>query len=170
MKINCQEEHKCCTTKPKRMLNSPTSSTQTKTTKNEKCRLCKNRNCYILQPKADHQGSKITSGDFKWIGPHEVENVLPNEKYIVGKIITSKTQNLNRIGLRKNTTGTLLEDNSTNGKIRTDDSNVISQNNMYSIVGEAESDPSVLEHRKTYRDPIRLEDTKKLRFSHSKEY
>ena len=31
-----------------------------------------------LQPKADHQGSKIPFTDFRWIGPYIMENVLPN--------------------------------------------------------------------------------------------
>ena len=33
---------------------------------------------YILQPKADHQGSKIPLTDFRWIGPYFIEKVLPN--------------------------------------------------------------------------------------------
>ena len=32
--------------------------------------------CYILQPKADHQGSKIPFRDFRWIGPYVVEKVV----------------------------------------------------------------------------------------------
>ena len=39
--------------------------------------------CYIQQPKADHQGSKIPFRDFRWIGPYLVENVLPNNNYMV---------------------------------------------------------------------------------------
>ena len=46
--------------------------------------------CYILQPKADHQGSKIPFGIFRWIGPYVVEKVLPNENYIVCKINANK--------------------------------------------------------------------------------
>ena len=33
---------------------------------------------FILQPKADHQGSKIPFTDFRWIGPYTIEKVLPN--------------------------------------------------------------------------------------------
>ena len=33
---------------------------------------------FILQPKADHQGSKIPFTDFRWIGPYIIEKVLPN--------------------------------------------------------------------------------------------
>ena len=32
---------------------------------------------FILQPKADHQGSKIPFTDFRWIGPYIIEKVLP---------------------------------------------------------------------------------------------
>ena len=31
---------------------------------------------YILQPKADHQGSKIPFAEFRWIGPYIIEKVL----------------------------------------------------------------------------------------------
>ena len=57
--------------------------------------------CYILQPKADHQGSKIPFRDFRWIGPYLVEKVLPNNKYFVQKPKTNKTQILHRIRIRK---------------------------------------------------------------------
>ena len=33
--------------------------------------------CFILQPKANHQGSKIPFRDFHWIGPYLVEKDLP---------------------------------------------------------------------------------------------
>ena len=56
--------------------------------------------CFILQPKADHQGSKIPFRDFRWIGLYIVEKVLPNNNYIVRKLNTNKTQILHRIRLR----------------------------------------------------------------------
>ena len=48
--------------------------------------------CFILQPLADHQGSKIPSWEFRWIGPYVIEKVLPNENYIVRKLNSNKTQ------------------------------------------------------------------------------
>ena len=51
---------------------------------------------YILQPKADHQGSKIPFTEFRWIGPYFIEKVLPNNYYLVRKIGTNKTQVLHR--------------------------------------------------------------------------
>ena len=56
---------------------------------------------YILQSKADHQGSKIPFTDFRWIGPYIVEKVLTNNNYVVRKIGTNKTQILHRMRLRQ---------------------------------------------------------------------
>ena len=56
---------------------------------------------FILQPKADHQGSKIPCTDFRWIGPYIIEKVLPNKKHLVRKIGTNRTQILHRMRLRQ---------------------------------------------------------------------
>ena len=56
---------------------------------------------YILQAKADHQGSKIPFTGFRWIGPCIIEKVLPNNIYVVRKIGTNKTQILHRMKLRQ---------------------------------------------------------------------
>ena len=56
---------------------------------------------YILQPKADHQGSKIPFTDFPWIGPYIIEKVLPNIFYLMCKIGTNKTQALHQRSLRQ---------------------------------------------------------------------
>ena len=56
---------------------------------------------FILQLKADHQGSKIPFTDFRWIGPYIIEKVLPNNNYLVRKIGTNKTQILHRMRLRQ---------------------------------------------------------------------
>ena len=56
---------------------------------------------YILQPKADHQGSKIPSTEFRWFGPYFIEKVLPNKSYLVRKICTNKTQELHRMRTRQ---------------------------------------------------------------------
>ena len=58
---------------------------------------------YILQPKADHQGSKIPFTEFRWVGPYIVEKVLPNNNYLVRKIGTNKTQLLHRMRMRQST-------------------------------------------------------------------
>ena len=56
---------------------------------------------YILQPKADHQGRKISSTGFRWIGPYIIEKVLPNNNYVVRKIGNNKTHILHRMRLRQ---------------------------------------------------------------------
>ena len=57
--------------------------------------------CYILNPKADTQATKIPFRGFRWQGPYKVEKVLPNNNYIVRRLGTNKTQLLHRIRLRK---------------------------------------------------------------------
>ena len=56
---------------------------------------------YILQPKAEHQGSKIPFTEFRWMGSYIVEKVLPNNNYLVRKIGTDKTQVLHRMQMRQ---------------------------------------------------------------------
>ena len=56
---------------------------------------------YVLQPKADHQGSKIPFTEFRWTGPYIIEKVLPNYNYLVRKIGTNKTQVLHRMRMRQ---------------------------------------------------------------------
>ena len=66
--------------------------------------------CFVLQPKADHQGPKTAIRDFRWTGPYLVEKILSNKNYIVRKINTNKTQILHRIRLRKYNPEKPLED------------------------------------------------------------
>ena len=56
---------------------------------------------YVLQPKADHQGSEIPFTEFRWIGPYIIEKVLPNNNYLVRKIGSNKTQVLHRTRMRQ---------------------------------------------------------------------
>ena len=56
---------------------------------------------FILQPRADHQGSKIPFLDFRWVGPYFIEKVLPNNNYLVRKIGTNNTELLLRMRLRQ---------------------------------------------------------------------
>ena len=94
--------------------------------------------CFILQPKADHQGSKILFRDFRWIGPYIVEKVLPNNNYIVRNITTNKTQILHRIRLRKYNPEKPPEDNYQETQWQTDDNIVVPQDDLYTIAWEAE--------------------------------
>ena len=56
---------------------------------------------YILQPKADHQGTKFPFTEFWWICPYIIEKVLPNNNYFVRKISTNKTHVLHRMRMRQ---------------------------------------------------------------------
>ena len=47
---------------------------------------------YVLQPKPDHQSSKIPFTELRWIGPYISEKVLPSNNYLLRKIGTNKTQ------------------------------------------------------------------------------
>ena len=67
--------------------------------------------CYILNPKADTQATKIPFREFRWIGPYKVEKGLPNNNYIVRRLGTNKTQLLHRIRLRKFIPSAPLADN-----------------------------------------------------------
>ena len=49
----------------------------------------------------DHQGINIPATDFRWIGPFIIEEVLPNNNYLVRKIGTNKTQVLHQKRLRQ---------------------------------------------------------------------
>ena len=65
---------------------------------------------FILQPKADHQGSKVPFTDFRWIGPYIIEKVLSNNNYLVRKIGTNITQILHLMRLRQVTPRQPLSD------------------------------------------------------------
>ena len=65
---------------------------------------------YILQPKADHQGTKIPFTEFRWVGPYIIARVLPNNNYVVRKIGTHRTQTLHRMRIRPFQPRTPLQD------------------------------------------------------------
>ena len=66
--------------------------------------------CYILNPKADTQATKIPFREIRWCGPYKVEKVLPYNNYIVRRLGTNKTQLIHRIRLRKFTPQASLAD------------------------------------------------------------
>ena len=96
--------------------------------------------CFVLQPLADHQGSKIPFREFRWIGPYVIEKVLPNKNYIVRKLSSNKTQILHRIRLRKYTPNKELRDVRPEGNLQADVDIVISQDELYIISWETEFD------------------------------
>ena len=100
--------------------------------------LKQNDYCFILQPIADHQGSKIPFREYRWTGPYIVEKVLPKENYIVRKLNSNKTQILHRIRLRKYEPNTVLQDIRQEGNLQPDDGIVIPQDDLYVITWETE--------------------------------
>ena len=97
--------------------------------------LKENDYCFVLQPKADHQGSKIPFRDYRWVGPFIVQKVLPNENYIVRRINTNKTQILHRIRLEKIVPNQPLENNF---REQPDEEIIIPQDDLYVITWETD--------------------------------
>ena len=93
---------------------------------------------FVLQPKADHQGSKIPLRDYRWVGPFIVQKVLPNENYIVRRINTNKTQILHRIRPKKFVPNQPLEDNFLEQRLQPDEEIVIPQDDLYIITWETD--------------------------------
>ena len=92
--------------------------------------------CFVLQPKADHQGSKVPFKDYRWVGPFIVQKTLPNENYIVRRLNTNKTQILHRIRLKKFVPNQPLEDNFREQRLQPDDEIIIPQDDLYVITWE----------------------------------
>ena len=101
--------------------------------------------CFVLQPKADSQGSKIPFRDFRWIGPFVVQKTLPNNNYIVRRLNTNKTQILHRIRLKKFVPNTPLEDKCEEEKLQPDEEIVIPQDDLYTISWEADFEYELFE-------------------------
>ena len=95
--------------------------------------LKENGYCFVLQPKADHQGSKIPIRDYRWVGIFIIQKVLPNENYIVRRINTNKTQILHRIRLEKFVPDQPLEDNFREQRLQPDEEIVVPQDDLYTI-------------------------------------
>ena len=91
-----------------------------------------------LQPKADQHRSKNPFGDFRWISPYVVEDVLPKENYIFNKSNTNKTKVLHRIRIRKYNTDRPLyqKDIYTNAKVGTYDNTFIPETICAISLGE----------------------------------
>ena len=82
-----------------------TSKTELNTTKRPTLQSSKEADLvYVLQPKADHQGSKILFHGILvdwWIGLYNIESFLPINLYLVRKIGTNKMQVLQRMRMRQ---------------------------------------------------------------------
>ena len=121
---------------------------------------------FILQPKADSQGSKIPFTDFRWIGPYIIEKVLPNNNFLVRKIGTNKTQLFHRMRLRHFTPCQPLSDIPvTQNEWQPDPEVVITHDDIYGRAWECEYDEPMFDsdynklappvHPKVQYDPNR---------------
>ena len=87
--------------------------------------------CFILNPKADTQATKIPFREFRWVGPYKIEKVLPNNNYIVRRLGTNNTQLLHRIRLRKYTPQAPLADNFVRETDWQKEDTLVSQDDLY---------------------------------------
>ena len=87
--------------------------------------------CFILNPKADTQATKIPFREFRWVGPYKVEKVLPNNNYIVRRLGTNKTQLLHRIRLRIYIPQAPLADNFVRETEWQKEDTIIAQDDLY---------------------------------------
>ena len=65
---------------------------------------------FVLQPKADYQGTNILFTENRSIGPKFIQKKLPNSQNLVCKVGTNKTQVLHRLQLRPFAAGQPLPD------------------------------------------------------------
>ena len=89
--------------------------------------------CFVLQPKADCQASKIPIREHRWISPFVVQTVLSNDNYIVRRLNTNKTQILHRIRLKKFVPNAPLEDKYDGEKQQPDNEIEIPHEDLYTI-------------------------------------
>ena len=106
--------------------------------------------CFVLQPKADSQASKIPFREYKWISPFVVQTVLSNDNYIVRRLNTNKTQILHRNSLKKFVPNAPLEDKYDGEKLQPDNEIVIPQDDLYTISWELDFEYELFEPRKDH--------------------
>ena len=104
--------------------------------------------CFVLQPKADNQASKIPFREYRWVGPFVVQTVLSNDNYIVRRLNTNKTQILHRIRLKKFVPNAPLEDKYDGEKLQPDNEIVVPQDDLYTISWEVDFEYELFEPRK----------------------
>ena len=101
---------------------------------------------FILQPKADQQGSKIPFTVFRWFGPYIIVKVLPNINSLVRKVGTNKTQILHRMRLRQFTPRQPIPDTPvTQREWQPDPEVIIKQDDLYARAWECEYDKPIFD-------------------------
>ena len=100
--------------------------------------LKQNECCFVLQPKVDHQGSKIPFRDYRWVGPFILQKMLPKENYIVRRLNTNITQILHRIRLKKFVPNLPPVDSYREERLQPDEEIIIQQDDLYIIMWETD--------------------------------
>ena len=100
--------------------------------------LKENDYCFVLQPKVDHQGSKLSFRDYRWVGPFLLQKILAYEIYIVCRLITNKTQILHRTRLKKFVQHQQLGDGYREEKLQPDQEIINEQDDFCKITWETD--------------------------------
>ena len=96
---------------------------------------------YVLEHKAGHQGTKISSTEFWWIAPDIIEKALPNINFLVCKTGTDKTQALHRMTLLQFTPKQPIPDvQMTPRKWKCDPENTLTHDDLYTRAWECENE------------------------------
>ena len=102
---------------------------------------------YVVQPKADHRGSKNPFTEFRWIGSYIVEKALPNNNYLARKLGTNKTQILHRMKLRLFTPRQPIPDVQTTAQEwKPDPEVIIEHDDLYARAWESEYETPIFDH------------------------
>ena len=104
--------------------------------------------CFVLQPKAVSQASKVPFREYRWIGPFVVQTVLSNNNYIVRQLNTNKTQILYCIRLKKFVPNAPLEEKYDGEKLQPENEIVKPQDNLYTISWKVDFEYELFEPRK----------------------
>ena len=103
------------------------------------CQLSTNDYVFVLHPKAASQSTKLPFSEFMWTGPFIIVKRLPNNNYVVRRLMTNKTQTLHRIRLRLYPTDQQLPDINTQQENFQPDKEVqITNDDLYAMAWETD--------------------------------
>ena len=102
---------------------------------------------YVLQSKADHQGSEISFTYFHWFGSYIVERPLSNINCLVCKNGTGRTQILHRMRIRSLISGKPKLDVQTTSQEWTHDPEVVlKDDDLYARAVESDFEKPLFDH------------------------
>ena len=103
----------------------------------------------VLQPKADYQGIKFLFMEFRWTGPYITEWASPNNKFLVSKNATNRTQVLHRMGMRQFTPRQPLPDERIAPREwKSDPEVILKHDDLYARAWECEYEKPIFEAEK----------------------